>query len=89
MKIVIDIPDEEYKRLAYIDISKLRGYIENGTPLSEDCEKLISANEFKKACTTTKMNEGIHRIIYEKIIDGKKTNIEGLIFDRKVGGSYD
>lgn len=85
MKIVIDIPDEEYKRLAYIDISKLREYIENGTPLSEGCERLISANEFKKVYTTTKMNEGIHRIIYEKIIDGEKTTIEGWIFDRKVG----
>lgn len=85
MKIVIDIPDEEYKRLAYIDIFKLRGYVENGTPLSEGCKRLISTNEFKKAYTTTKINEGIHRIIYEKIIDGEKTTIEGWIFDRKVG----
>jgi len=35
MQIVIDIPDEEYKRLVYIDMFKLRGYIENGTPLPE------------------------------------------------------
>lgn len=33
MQVVIDMPDEEYKRLVYIDIFKLRGYIENGTPL--------------------------------------------------------
>lgn len=33
MQIMIDIPKEEYERLAYIDILKLRTYIENGTPL--------------------------------------------------------
>ena len=33
MQIVIKIPDEEYKRLTYIDILKLRGYIEKGTLL--------------------------------------------------------
>lgn len=34
MKIVIDIPEEEYKRLAYIDHFKLRSYIESGKPLT-------------------------------------------------------
>lgn len=30
VELVIKIPEEEYKRLVYIDIAKLRGYIENG-----------------------------------------------------------
>ena len=34
MKIIIDIPEEEYKHLAYADHFKLRSYIENGKPLT-------------------------------------------------------
>ncbi len=30
MQIVIDIPNKEYERLVYMDMFKLRGYIENG-----------------------------------------------------------
>lgn len=88
MQIIVDIPNGCYEELnngqfPIQEAYRLVAWIKNGTPLSEGCEKLISANEFKKAYTTTKWNEGIHRIIYEKTIDGKKTNIEGWIFDRK------
>lgn len=44
MQIVIDIPDEEYKRLIYIDIFKLRGYIENGAPLPKGHGRLTEIN---------------------------------------------
>ena len=36
MKLIIDIPEEEYKRLVYIDMFKLRGYIQNGTPIPDN-----------------------------------------------------
>lgn len=89
MKIVIDIPNSAYEEICSgkFDVdgyfkANLRDAFKNGTPLSEGCERLISANEFKKAYTTTKMNEGIHRIIYEKIIDGTKTTIEGYLIGK-------
>lgn len=44
MQIVIDIPKEEYKRLVYIDIFKLRGYIESGKPLPKGHGDLIDVN---------------------------------------------
>ena len=47
MQIVIDIPKEEYERLAYIDILKLRTYIENGTPLPKH-GRLIDADALWK-----------------------------------------
>ena len=34
MKILIDIPEEEYKNLAYANHFKLRSYIESGKPLT-------------------------------------------------------
>lgn len=34
MKILIDIPEEEYRHLAYADHFKLRSYIESGKPLT-------------------------------------------------------
>jgi hypothetical protein len=34
MKLMIDIPEEDYKHLAYANHFKLRSYIENGTPLT-------------------------------------------------------
>lgn len=40
MQIVIDIPDEKYKRLPYIDIFSLRKYIENGKPLPKGHGKI-------------------------------------------------
>ena len=40
VELVIKIHEEEYKRLAYIDIAKLRGYIENGKQI--DLERLKS-----------------------------------------------
>lgn len=49
MQIVIDIPNEEYKRLTYIDIVKLRGYIENGTPLPKGHGKLKDTDNIKTA----------------------------------------
>lgn len=48
MQIVIDMPDEEYKRLTYIDILKLRGYIENGTLLPKGHGRLIDVNEVEE-----------------------------------------
>ncbi len=47
MQIVIDIPDEEYKRLVYIDMFKLKGYIENGTPLPKGHGDLVDYEELK------------------------------------------
>lgn len=44
MQIVIDIPDEKYKRLPYIDIFSLREYIENGTLLPTGHGRLIDAD---------------------------------------------
>lgn len=49
MQIVIDIPNEEYKRLTYIDIVKLRGYIENGTPLPKGHGTLKDVDNIKSA----------------------------------------
>ncbi len=34
VKLIIEMPKAEYERLVYIDHLKLRGYIENGTPLT-------------------------------------------------------
>ena len=45
MKIVIDIPNEKYKRLPYIDQFSLREYIENGTPLPKGHGRLIDADK--------------------------------------------
>ena len=47
MKIVIDIPNEKYKRLPYIDQFSLREYIENGTPLPKGHGRLIDADYLK------------------------------------------
>ena len=47
MQIVIDIPEEEYERLIYIDILKLRGYIESGTPLSKSHGRIIDVNKME------------------------------------------
>lgn len=44
MQIVIDIPNEKYKRLPYIDIFSLREYIENGTVLPKGHGRLIDAD---------------------------------------------
>ena len=48
MQIMIDIPKEEYERLAYIDILKLRTYIENGVPLPKGHGRLIDADALWK-----------------------------------------
>ena len=48
MQLVIDIPDEEYRRIVYIDIFKLRGYIENGTQLPKGHGRLIDANNLPR-----------------------------------------
>lgn len=45
MQIMIDIPKEEYERLAYIDILKLRTYIENGTSLPKGHGRLIDESD--------------------------------------------
>ena len=46
MQIVIDIPNEKYKRLPYIDQFSLREYIENGTPLPKGHGRLIDASAY-------------------------------------------
>ena len=48
MKIVIDIPNEKYKRLPYIDQFSLREYIENGTPLPKGHGRIIDENKITK-----------------------------------------
>lgn len=40
MQILIDIPNEKYERLPYIDQFSLREYIENGTILPKDHGRL-------------------------------------------------
>lgn len=45
MQIMIDIPKEEYERLAYIDILKLRTYIENGVPLPKGHGRLVDEKD--------------------------------------------
>jgi len=45
MQIVIDIPKEEYKRLVYIDIFKLRGYIESGKQLPKGHGDLVDRDK--------------------------------------------
>jgi hypothetical protein len=45
MELVIKMPEEEYERLPYIDIFKLRKYIENGTLLPKGHGRLIDADE--------------------------------------------
>ena len=54
VQIVIGIPDEEYKRLTYIDIFKLRGYIENGTPLPKGHGRILD----EKDILDTENNDG-------------------------------
>jgi hypothetical protein len=44
MKLMIDIPEEDYKHLAYANHFKLRSYIENGKPLSALSADLKSAD---------------------------------------------
>ena len=60
MQIVIDIPKEEYERLAYIDILKLRTYIENGTPLPKGHGRLIDADALKSECYSIVDPKGIY-----------------------------
>lgn len=44
VELIVKIPEEEYKRLPYIDIFKLRGYIENGITLPKGHGRLIDAD---------------------------------------------
>ena len=48
MQIIINIPKEEYETLAYIDILKLRAYIENGKPLPECHGRLGDLDELEQ-----------------------------------------
>ena len=57
MQIVIDIPDEEYKRLIYIDIFKLRGYIENGTPLHKGHGRIGDLDALRDEISSWGMND--------------------------------
>ena len=50
MQIVIDIPDEEYKRLIYMDMFKLRGYIENGIILPKGHDYIDRNNAITSIC---------------------------------------
>lgn len=45
MQIVINIPDEKYERLPYIDQISLRDYIANGTLLPKGHGRLIDADD--------------------------------------------
>lgn len=54
IELVIKIPEEEYKRLVYIDIFKLRGYIENGTPLPKRHGNLVDVKEVVKLANESK-----------------------------------
>ena len=47
VKLIIEIPKAEYERLVYIDHLKLRGYIENGTPLDK-----VKAEIAEEICLT-------------------------------------
>jgi hypothetical protein len=60
MKIVIDIPEEEYKRLVYIDMFKLREYIENGTPLPKG-HKIIDATSLQEHLALVPMEDRTFR----------------------------
>ena len=72
MKLMIDIPEEEYKRLVYIDIFKLRGYIENGTPLPKGHGRLIDADELMALAH----EEGAYDYVSAKEIADAPTIIE-------------
>ena len=50
MKIVIDIPEDEYKRIkeGKWEGNPLADYIENGTPLPKGHGRLIDADDLKK-----------------------------------------
>ena len=64
MKIVIDIPNEKYKRLPYIDQFSLREYIENGTPLPKGHGRLIDADKLHYVkMLVQNPNNGKHRHI--------------------------
>ena len=45
MQIVINMPDEKYERLPYIDQISLRDYIANGTPLPREHGDLVDRDE--------------------------------------------
>lgn len=76
IELVIKIPEEEYKRLAYIDILKLRGYIENGVSLPKGHGRLTDLDELinftyntygiNSGKCMTKDNEDIIDYIYNK-----------------------
>lgn len=54
MQIVIEIPDEEYKRLTYIDIFKLRRYIENGVSLPKGHGRIADVDKMLDEMRATK-----------------------------------
>lgn len=46
MQILINIPDEEFERLVYMDIFKLREYIQNGVVLPKGHGRLKDTDKF-------------------------------------------
>lgn len=75
MKIVIDIPEEEYKRLVYIDMFKLREYIENGTPLPKGHGRLIDADALCDYFWDNRSKLYVHKDL-QIVVDNTPTIIE-------------
>ena len=73
IELIIKIPEEEYKRLAYIDILKLRGYIENGTPLPKGHGRLIDADAF-----IAMMEDASKRQKYKELLIGDCLTVDDV-----------
>ena len=85
-KIIIDIDDEEYNRLEYIDIFKLQGYIKNATVLPKGHGRLIDADKLPISSidiTDLPIGRGLATILLEDIeyaetvIEADKENKDG------------
>lgn len=69
IELVIRIPEEEYKRLVYIDMFKLRGYIENGTPLPKGHGDLIDVTCLREDLKASKKISFAERMDLSCIVD--------------------
>ena len=84
MKLIIDIPEDVFKRTVFYrefydlnDCVTTVKALEKAVPLPKGHGDLIDRRELKKEVyTTTEWNGDIHRIIYEASIDDAPTIIE-------------
>ena len=81
MKLIIDIPEEEYRNICLMSKDgigmALYDWIANGTPLPKGHGRLIDVDRLKEDMQTmTEWNGDVFRCVTEKTIDYAPTIIE-------------